>query len=321
MWPVCRVLPDYLSGKTSVAKLCGEIYVRLGLLSKGDVVFKTASDFVGHAIGVSEQKTNAILSESEGCVLVIDEAYALHAKGGTDPYKTGVVDTLVEKVQNAPGEDRCVFLLGYREQMEEMLRDANPGLARRFPISAAFEFADYSDDELFQILSAAIERKSLSVDFSVRMAAVEHLAQQRRLPNFGNAGAAHNLLSQAVGRAQMRHDVSGALLLSDFVTPTPSLDKQIEAVFSDVIGCRSVLDELRRIGKFIRAKKARGEDFMGGLKLNYCFVGPPGTGQCTGARHLHLQARADVSLLTLLCCASLTALFVCCTPSFCFRSH
>lgn len=48
-----------------------------------------------------------------------------HGQGG-DVFRTAVIDTLVAEVQNVPGEDRCVLLLGYKDQMEEMfqVRDA-----------------------------------------------------------------------------------------------------------------------------------------------------------------------------------------------------
>lgn len=39
-----------------------------------------------------------------------------------DPYKTSVIDTMVAEIQSVPGEDRCVLLLGYKEQMEEMFQ-------------------------------------------------------------------------------------------------------------------------------------------------------------------------------------------------------
>ena len=45
------------------------------------------------------------------------------------------MDTIVAKVQGVPGDDRCVLLLGYAEQMETMMREGNPGLARRFQLS------------------------------------------------------------------------------------------------------------------------------------------------------------------------------------------
>lgn len=49
----------------------------------------------------------------------------------SDSFKTGVIDTIVAEVQSVPGEDRCVLLLGYRDKMETMFRNVNPGLSRR----------------------------------------------------------------------------------------------------------------------------------------------------------------------------------------------
>lgn len=40
----------------------------------------------------------------------------------SDPYKTAVIDTIVAEIQSVPGEDRCVLLLGYKAQMEEMFQ-------------------------------------------------------------------------------------------------------------------------------------------------------------------------------------------------------
>lgn len=42
--------------------------------------------------------------------------------GGSDSYKTAVIDTIVAEVQSTPGEDRCVLLLGYKHQIETMFR-------------------------------------------------------------------------------------------------------------------------------------------------------------------------------------------------------
>lgn len=86
------------------------------------MVVKTPADFVGSVLGESEKNTKGILEASIGKVLVIDEAYGLcGAVGGiADPYKTAVIDTIVAEVQSTPGEDRCVLLLGYHDQMQTM---------------------------------------------------------------------------------------------------------------------------------------------------------------------------------------------------------
>jgi hypothetical protein len=62
-----------------------------------------------------------------------------------DPFKTLVIDTIVAEVQSTPEEDRCILLLGYKKQMQEMLENSNPGLARRFQLSYAFYFEDFDN--------------------------------------------------------------------------------------------------------------------------------------------------------------------------------
>ena len=102
---------------------------------------KNPSDFVGSYLGESEKNTKAILATTVGKVLIIDEvsrqscpskhailsrafqAYMLYGGGNsTDIYKTAVVDTIVAEVQSVPGEDRCVLLLGYKDQMMDMFQ-------------------------------------------------------------------------------------------------------------------------------------------------------------------------------------------------------
>lgn len=48
----------------------------------------------------------------------------LYNKNQMDSYKTSVIDTMVAEIQSVPGEDRCVLLLGYKDQMEEMFQVA-----------------------------------------------------------------------------------------------------------------------------------------------------------------------------------------------------
>lgn len=52
----------------------------------------------------------------------------LYNKNPMDSYKTSVIDTMVAEIQSVPGEDRCVLLLGYKDQMEEMFQVGRPRL-------------------------------------------------------------------------------------------------------------------------------------------------------------------------------------------------
>ena len=44
--------------------------------------------------------------------------YSDKSHGGTDSFKTTVIDTIIAEIQSVPGVDRCVLLLRYKEQME-----------------------------------------------------------------------------------------------------------------------------------------------------------------------------------------------------------
>jgi hypothetical protein len=107
-----------------------------------------------------------------------------------------VIDTIVAKVQGVPGDDRCVLLLGYPDEMQKMMRKGNPGLARRFQLQDAWHFDDYSNDDLLHIMrAAALGRYGWELGWEQLRVGVKVLEKERRKPNFGNAGAVNNLLA------------------------------------------------------------------------------------------------------------------------------
>jgi hypothetical protein len=73
------------------------------------------------------------------------------------------VDTIVAEVQSAPGDDRCVLLLGYKDQMEQMFQKVNPGLSRRFSIHQGFELEDFTTDDLNSILTLKLSKQGFDI--------------------------------------------------------------------------------------------------------------------------------------------------------------
>ena len=178
------------TGKTVVAKLYGQILAEMGVLSKGHLVVKNATSLVGKYIGWSEDKTSKALEEAEGGVLVIDEAYTL---GGSDVFRKAIITTLVGSIQNVPGEDRCVILVGYEDKMKKMISDANPGLARRFPMEDAFIFKDYTLPQLESIMKTKLEEYKLEATPDAIKVGMGVLDKARAKLNFGNGGEVENL--------------------------------------------------------------------------------------------------------------------------------
>ncbi|KAJ1459753.1 P-loop containing nucleoside triphosphate hydrolase protein [Pelagophyceae sp. CCMP2097] len=321
------------TGKTTVARIYGQILRDLGLLSKGEVVVKSPSDFIGGALGQSESKTAAILEASVGCVLVIDEAYGLDPSPGGDggassrcPYRAAVIDTLVAKVQGVPGEDRCVLLLGYEQQLRGLVSGpgANPGLQRRFQMDHAFRFEDHDDDALFRILGRKAAAAGREIDFDTRRGVVKLLAKQRLKPHFGNAGAVDNALAAAVLASEERmrplppaqRAAANDLRLSDFrperlpprrardFRPDAPVDaRPLEELATDgLVGLGSFRDVVRGMAATVERAKLDGRDARDDLELTFAFVGAPGTGKTTVARRMglvleHLGVLADSNVI------------------------
>ncbi|PWY93542.1 AAA family ATPase [Aspergillus sclerotioniger CBS 115572] len=289
------------TGKTTVAKLYGQILADMGFLSKGEVVVKNPSDFVGNVLGASETATKGILAASLGKVLVIDEAYMLagtsSASDGSAPadlYKTAVVDTLVAEVQSVPGDDRCVLLLGYKDAMERMFQNVNEGLSRRFPMSAAFHFGDYTDDDLETILDLKLKQVGFQVTSQARSVVRQCLSRERNKPNFGNAGEVDILLDKAKLQHQKRLSARQTRRI-DLLEPVdfdPDFDRaeresvNLRNLFKGVVGCEDLIAQLEGYQNVVRNMKRRGLDPRQQIPFNFLFRGPPGTGKTSTARRM-----------------------------------
>lgn len=286
------------TGKTTVAKIYGEILAELGLLSKGEVVVKNPSDFMGSFLGHSEANTNRILDSALGSVLVIDEAYGLHNPNQyANSFQTGIIDTIVAKVQGVPGDDRCVLLLGYEEQMAQFLRESNPGLARRFQLENAFRFADFTDSELLAILRAKAKKKGWILPFDVAREGVRILSRERSKPNFGNGGAVDNLLSRAVLKFEERlkrksaaeRAESRTLTVEDFISPedekVAEIRKDPDSLFKDLVGCREIVKMMKTFKSTVQYAQKVGRDPTEDIEMNLIFAGPPGKGSHSHRPH------------------------------------
>ncbi|KAI1935491.1 hypothetical protein LOZ12_005733, partial [Ophidiomyces ophidiicola] len=285
------------TGKTTVAKLYGQILADLGFLSSGDVVVKNPSDFVGDVLGASETITKGILASTQGKVLVIDEAYMLNGNStahSADLFKLAVVDTLVAQVQSVPGDDRCVLLLGYRAQMEEMFRNSNPGLSRRFPMSSAFEFEDYSDNDLQKIFDLKLNQAGFGVTPETRVVVQECLNRARHRPHFGNAGEIDILLDKAKLVHQKRFS-SRQTKSADILEPIdfdPDFDRADRALtncrqlFKGVVGCEDIICKMEGYQKTVTSMRTLGMNPLEVIPFNFLFRGPPGTGKTSTARRM-----------------------------------
>lgn len=267
------------TGKTTVCHIYGSVLKALHLLSNGEIVYKTASDFLGQHVGESGQKTKAIVEMAKGKVLMIDEAYVLDDQ----LYGKQALDTIVEKVSGNVGEDLAVVMCGYEPQMLKMIRDQNPGLSRRFDPAYALHFDDFSDEELLEVLSYECIKGNIVMPIEIKRHMIRQLSKRRALPNFGNAGAIKVMLADTkrkmVARCQATKKTDNQEVVLADISEEPNDPMRVLEELSEIGDFKQKLEDLgRRIA--VRTREGRSTT---GLVGHYIFTGSPGTGKTTVA--------------------------------------
>ncbi len=183
------------TGKTTVARMVGDLYKALGILKKGHVVEADCSKLIGAYIGQTPIKTQRLCEEARGGVLFVDEAYGLtsHQNQGYGPE---AIETLLKFMEDNRG-DIVVIVAGYPTEMLGFL-DANPGLRSRFDV--VIDFPDYATSELGQIFDLYLEEFELSLTPDAKDKVIEYVNSLPRVRGFGNGREMRNLFNEIVRR-------------------------------------------------------------------------------------------------------------------------
>ena len=201
------------TGKTTVARMVSGIYKGLGLLDQGHLVEVDRSELVAGYLGQTAIKTAEVCKSAAGGVLFLDEAYSL----GGDQYGTEAINTLVKEMEDRR-DQLVVIVAGYPDPMVAFITQ-NPGLASRF--KTTIEFADYTDEEILDILDKLADGADYDVTPPAQEAFRSILAGTPRNQAFGNGRFARNLLEEAIGRHAWR--------LQDVEEPTAEQLRQLLA--------------------------------------------------------------------------------------------
>jgi SpoVK/Ycf46/Vps4 family AAA+-type ATPase len=180
------------TGKTTVARLIGQIYRKLGVLKKNVFVEVGRKDLVANYLGQTATLVLKKVEEADGGILFIDEAYTL-VNGAHDDFGLEAVNTLVAELENRRAS-LMVIVAGYADEMQKFL-DANQGLASRLSNEILFE--DYTIDELMSIFVSMVKKKGMllspGLEESVRQMITEEKAAVK---DFGNARGVRNILER-----------------------------------------------------------------------------------------------------------------------------
>lgn len=142
------------TGKTEVAKIIGQIFSKLGILTKGTFTKVVRSDLIAGYLGQTAIKTAKVIENSLGGVLFIDEAYSLGNQEKRDSFAKECLDTLCEALSNHK-DNLMIIIAGYEEELNSCFFSFNPGLRSRFPWT--FRTDKYSYEDLFKIFCKKVE--------------------------------------------------------------------------------------------------------------------------------------------------------------------
>ncbi len=202
------------TGKTTVARILGELFLQLGVLPKGHLVEVERADLVGEYIGHTAQKTREQIRRAMGGILFIDEAYAL-ARGGEKDFGKEAIDTLVKAMEDHK-DQLLLILAGYDEEMENFLA-TNPGLRSRFPIQ--IRFPDYTVMQLESIARQMLRSRQykLSADGQAALRRQLIAASLSGELSCGNARLVRNIIESAIRKQAVRLVAEGKLSRNELV--------------------------------------------------------------------------------------------------------
>ncbi|WP_144613354.1 AAA family ATPase [Bacillus cereus] len=279
------------TGKTTVARVVGDLLKRMGVLKSGKLVEVDKSNLISPYAGQTPEKVREVFMSALGGVLFIDEAYAL----STDNVGREAIDTLVKLVEDHR-DSVIVILAGYEKEMQDFLQ-ANSGLKSRFPNDVYFQ--DYSVAELVEIAKVTTEKEGLVLAEESIAPLSKVLAREvkRLKADAGNGRLVRNVIEKAKRELDNRIVNEGILDENEMVTLLPedfekeqnnaTAEFQLEEHLQAIIGLNEVKDFMRSLQDQIRITQTRknlGLPVDEGSALHMIFTGNPGTGKTTVAR-------------------------------------
>lgn len=178
------------TGKTTVARIVGRIYKKIGLLSKGHFVEVSRTDLIAGYQGQTALKVKKVIEEAKGGVLFIDEAYSITENDHSDSYGRECLTELTKALEDYR-DDLVVIVAGYTKPMNHFF-ESNPGLKSRF--NTFIEFPDYSASELQRMFIKLCKDNDYRLENDALSLVLDYMERQiaEKPENFANGRLVRN---------------------------------------------------------------------------------------------------------------------------------
>ena len=196
------------TGKTTVARLIGDILWEIGYLDSGHVIDVARQDLVGEYIGWTANMTQSALDEAKGGIFFLDEAYTLSNTDDTRDFGHEAIDVINKYIEDNRDDFICI-VAGYKDEMQNFM-NTNPGLKSRF--KHELEFKPMDKEQLMAVYESFCDQYKLKLSDNARsvLDKVLHSAHRKGLFHKSNARGARDMFERMLVKQAERlsEDVS-----------------------------------------------------------------------------------------------------------------
>lgn len=150
------------TGKTTLAKIIGNIYLKLGILKTDKFIIAKRSDLIAEYVGQTAIKTQHVIDSAIGGILFIDEVYSLSTGDKGKPgFSKECIDTINQNLSENGDKFVCI-IAGYEDDIKTCFFALNKGLERRFPW--VYNLGEYDASQLSLIFRKMINDSNWYID-------------------------------------------------------------------------------------------------------------------------------------------------------------
>ena len=178
------------TGKTTVARIIGEILYKLGYAKNNKFIEITPKDLIAGYVGQTAIKTAKVLEQNKGGVIFIDEAYVFASRA-----QEFADEALAEVLKELEKKETIFIFAGYKEEMQNFI-EMNSGLTSR--IGYYLDYKDYSKEELYQIFETKVTNMGFIIDDKLKDIVINKIEIAKNNKNFGNGRYIDKLIDKLI---------------------------------------------------------------------------------------------------------------------------